>query len=60
MSRAPASTSPKKSGRFELAPESPGVAAGEPIPNFSGIYEGPAPDIGAHQTGTPAMRFGVQ
>jgi len=50
---------PTKTGRFQLAPTSPGVNAGEPIPNFSDGYSGKAPDIGAHQRGAPPMRFGV-
>jgi hypothetical protein len=48
-----------KTGRFQLVPESPGVGAGKPIPNFSGAYNGPAPDIGAHQRGAPAMQYGI-
>jgi hypothetical protein len=48
-----------KTGRFELAPHSPGVGAGEPIPNFSGAFTGKVPDIGAHQRGAPLLRFGV-
>lgn len=50
----------RKIGQFQLAPTSPGVGAGEPIPNFSGRYTGPAPDMGAHQRGAPPMRFGVE
>jgi hypothetical protein len=46
-------------GRFQLAPESPGAGAGEPIPNFSDVPAGGRPDIGAHQRGRPPMRFGV-
>ena len=42
-----------KTGRFQLAPASPGAGAGQPIPNFSDGYTGPAPDIGAHQRGAP-------
>ena len=48
------------SGRFQLAPSSPGAGAGEPLPNFSPAYTGPAPDVGAHQRGAPPMRFGVE
>ncbi|MCX7825409.1 MAG: hypothetical protein N2689_07610, partial [Verrucomicrobiae bacterium] len=48
-----------KTGRFHLAPDSPGAGAGQPIPNFSDGYTGRAPDIGAHQRGAPPMRFGV-
>ncbi|MBC8873637.1 MAG: right-handed parallel beta-helix repeat-containing protein [Planctomycetes bacterium] len=46
-------------GQFQLAPSSPGAGAGQPIPNFSDGYTGPAPDIGAHQRGARPMRFGV-
>ncbi len=48
-----------KTGRFQLAPGSPGAGGGEPIPNFSGAYAGAAPDIGAHQRGAPPLRYGV-
>lgn len=46
-------------GRFQLAPESPGAGAGERIPNFSDVGPGKRPDIGAHQRGAPPMRFGL-
>jgi hypothetical protein len=46
-------------GRFALAPDSPGVGAAVPIPNFTDGYAGPAPDIGAHQRGSPPIGFGV-
>lgn len=49
-----------KTGRFALAPQSPGAAAGEAIPNFSGGFSGKAPDVGAHPRGAPPMRFGVR
>ena len=48
-----------RTGRFQLAPASPGAGVGQPIPNFSDGYTGAAPDIGAHQRGAPAMRYGV-
>jgi hypothetical protein len=48
-----------KTGRFQLAPGSPGAGVGVAIPNFSGGYTGPAPDMGAHQRGMAAMQFGV-
>ena len=47
-----------RTGRFELAPESPGVAAGEWIPNFSPGLRPQKPDIGAHPRGAPPMTFG--
>ena len=48
-----------KTGRFQLAPDSPGAGAGQPIPNFSDGYTGRAPDVGAHQRGAPPMQYGV-
>ncbi len=48
-----------RTGRFQLAPDSPGAGAGQPIPNFSDGYTGRAPDVGAHQRGAPPMRYGV-
>ena len=48
-----------KTGHFRLAPGSPGVNAGQVIPNFSDGYTGKAPDIGAHQRGTPPIQYGV-
>jgi hypothetical protein len=48
-----------KTGRFHLAPDSPGASAGQPIPNFSHGYTGKAPDIGAHQRSAPPIRYGV-
>ncbi len=47
-------------GCFQLAPGSPGVEAGEVIPNFSDGYGGQAPDVGAHQRGAPPIRYGVE
>jgi hypothetical protein len=47
-------------GRFQLAPGSPGVNAGQAIPNFSTEYAGTSPDIGAHQRGAPPVRYGVE
>jgi len=47
-------------GKFSLAPDSPGHDAGAVIPNFTDGYTGPAPDIGAHESGTPPMQFGVK
>ena len=48
-----------KTGRFQLAPGSPGAGAGQAIPNFSDGYTGKAPDIGAHQRGAPPIRYGI-
>ncbi len=48
-----------KTGCFQLAPTSPGAGAGVAIPNFTGDFTGPAPDMGAHQRGAPPLRFGV-
>lgn len=49
-----------KRGIFHLAPASPGVGAGEWIPNFSGGPERRPPDVGAHPRGAPPMQFGVK
>jgi hypothetical protein len=43
-------------GDFSLAPGTPGHGGAEPIPNFNDRH--PRPDVGAHQSGTPPMRFG--
>ncbi len=48
-----------QAGRFQLTPDSPGAAAGQPLPNFSDGYSGKAPDLGAHQRGAPPIRYGV-
>jgi hypothetical protein len=45
------------SGMYQLAPSSPGYGKGAPIPNFNDAFG--SPDMGAHQSGTPAMKFGV-
>lgn len=49
----------RPSGRYALAQESPGFKAGEPISGFNDGFAGKAPDMGAHETGTPPMEFGV-
>jgi hypothetical protein len=46
-------------GLYQLAPSSPGYDKGARLPNFNDGYTGAAPDIGAHEAGTPAMRLGV-
>src|SRR5688500_15203113 len=44
-------------GNYQLASSSPGFGRGVKIANFNdGV---PAPDVGAHQSGTGAMKFGV-
>lgn len=48
-----------KTGRFQLAPGSPGTEAALPIPNFTGQFTGKAPDIGAHQRGEPSLTYGL-
>ena len=45
------------SGMYQLAPGSVGYGTGVPIPNFND--NAAAPDMGAHQSGTSAMTFGV-
>jgi hypothetical protein len=46
-------------GNYQLDPSSPGHDAGELLPNFNDDFLGEAPDIGAHETGSPAMPLGV-
>ncbi len=55
---------PRPSGFYQLRTGSPGQAGGVPIPNFntssqSNPPSSNPPDIGAHATGSAAMRFGV-
>ena len=47
-------------GRFTLSPASPGYDAGVRLPNFNDDYTGQAPDLGAHEAGTPPMEFGMR
>lgn len=46
-------------GNFQQTTSSPGYDAGTPIANFNDDYIGEAPDMGAHESGAPLMRFGV-
>jgi hypothetical protein len=45
------------SGMYQLAPGTPGYGTGARIPNFND--QSATPDIGAQQSGAPAMTFGV-
>jgi len=47
-----------KTGNFQLAPDSPGQGKAEVIPNFCDATS--PPDMGAQQSGTPPMVFGVE
>jgi hypothetical protein len=44
-------------GNYQLASSSPGFGRGVRIPNFNDGAA--APDVGAHQSGTAAMKFGI-
>jgi hypothetical protein len=46
-------------GLYQLAPGSAGYDQGVRIANFNDDYVGSAPDIGAHEAGSPRMLFGV-
>jgi hypothetical protein len=46
-------------GLYQLAPISAGYDRGVYLPNFNEGFAGAAPDIGAHEAGTPAMVFGA-
>jgi hypothetical protein len=52
--------SSESNGMYQLAPNSPGYDRGAVIPNFNDGYLGAGPDMGAHEAGSPAMRFGVK
>ena len=47
----------ESNGQYQLAPSSPGYGRGVSLPNFNDAWT--APDMGAHQSGTAAMKFGV-
>jgi len=47
-------------GLYSLAPTSPGYDQGARLLNFNDGYLGAGPDVGAHEAGSPAMRFGVK
>lgn len=47
-------------GRYQLRPDSPGFDAGQWLPGFNDGFTGRAPDIGAHEAGTPDILFGVR
>jgi hypothetical protein len=44
---------------YQLSPTSPGYDAGVRLPNFNDDFQGAGPDMGAHEAGSPAMKFGV-
>ena len=46
-------------GFYQLAPTSPGYDRGVYLPNFNDGFTGRAPDFGAHEAGTPGLRFGI-
>ena len=48
-----------KVGDFRLSTSSEGYDGGVVIPNFMSVFNGAAPDMGAHESGTDSMVFGV-
>jgi hypothetical protein len=52
--------SSESNGLYQLAPTSPGYDKGQRLANFNEGYTGNAPDIGAHEAGSPAMKFGLK
>jgi hypothetical protein len=44
-------------GQYQLAAGTPGVDQGTRIPNFNDNFLGTAPDVGAAESGAPAMKF---
>ena len=47
-------------GMFQIAPGSMGIDAGVVIPNFCEMVNGDHPDIGAHESRTGKIQFGVR
>jgi len=47
-------------GFYSLDPGSAGYDTGVRLANFNDAYFGTGPDIGAHEAGSPGMRFGVK
>jgi len=47
-------------GMFQLKPGSIGIDAGVVIPNFCEMVNGDQPDLGAHESRTGNMHFGVR
>ncbi len=50
----------RATGLYQLRPGSPGFNVGTRIPTVNDDFRGKAPDIGAHEAGSPRMEFGVQ
>ena len=46
-------------GMYQLAPGTAGYDQGVRIPNFNDSFLGTAPDVGAAESGAPAMKFGI-
>ncbi len=46
-------------GAYSLKAGTPGFDGGVRIANFNDGYVGAAPDVGAHEAGTPNMKFGL-
>jgi hypothetical protein len=46
-------------GMYQLAAGTPGFDQGKRIPNFNDGFQGAAPDVGAAESGAPAMKFGI-
>ena len=49
-----------RTGVFQLALGSIGIDAGVVIPNFCEMVNGDHPDLGAHESGTGKLQFGVR
>jgi hypothetical protein len=46
-------------GNYQLEAGSPGLDAGVRLPNFNDAYSGAAPDMGAQESGSAAMKLGI-
>lgn len=60
ISGIPSYVSNNSTTNFQLTKSSPGYNAGIIIPNFNDGSPGHKPDMGAHEAGTPNMKFGVE
>ncbi len=50
----------ESNGQYQLAPGTAGHDRGARLPNFNDHFAGSAPDMGAGESGRPAMRFGLK
>jgi len=59
ISGTPVYRATNAAGEHYLDPSSPGYDAGLLLPNFNDNFTGDGPDMGAYESGRPALEFGV-